>query len=341
METIKYQNTSIFVGAPFSSLTEYLPGSASQILLLVDENVMAQKAYDFSGFNCIVVPAGESTKNLAYVEKLLEQLVNLGLDRSGFLVGVGGGVVCDITGFVASIFMRGVKFAFVPTTLLAQVDAAIGGKNGVNLGAYKNMAGTFTQPEFVLTDLLFLNTLPQREFVSGMAEVVKHACITDARYFEFLEKEVENIKSKDVAILTQMVLQSVKIKAQVVAADEKESGLRKLLNFGHTFGHAIEKKLQIPHGEAVSLGMIIVNQIAVMEDRLTAHDAARIQLLLHHIGLPTNSEVLALHALEDLLFKDKKRLGQSLDLIVLNELGSATVVSKSFDEIQTYINTLR
>lgn len=341
METIKYQNTSIFVGAPFSSLAEYLPDSASQILLLVDENVMSQKDYDFSGFNCIVVPAGESTKNLAYVEKLLEQLVNLGLDRSGFLVGVGGGVVCDITGFVASIFMRGVKFAFVPTTLLAQVDAAIGGKNGVNLGAYKNMAGTFTQPEFVLTDLLFLKTLPQREFVSGMAEVVKHACIADARYFEFLEKEVENIKSKDVAILTQVVLQSVKIKAQVVAADEKESGLRKLLNFGHTFGHAIEKKLQIPHGEAVSLGMIIVNQIAVMEDRLTAHDAARIQLLLHHIGLPTNSEVLALHALEDLLFKDKKRLGQSLDLIVLNELGSATVVSKSFDEIQTYINMLR
>jgi 3-dehydroquinate synthase len=341
LETIKYQNTSIFVGAPFSSLTEYLPDSVSQILLLVDENVMAQNDYDFSGFNCIVVPAGESSKNLAFVEKLLVELVNRGLDRSGFLVGVGGGVVCDITGFVASIFMRGVKFAFVPTTLLAQVDAAIGGKNGVNLGAYKNMAGTFTQPEFVLVDLFFLNTLPEREFISGMAEVIKHACIADAQYFEFLEKEKDKIRSKDQAILTQVVLQSVQIKAQIVAADVKESGLRKLLNFGHTFGHAIEKTLQIPHGEAVSYGMLIVNEIAVMDHRLTAHDAAKIKTLLHNFGLPTNSQDLKLNALEGLLFKDKKRLGHSLDLIVLNELGSATIVSKSFDEIQTYINVLR
>lgn len=341
MQIIQYHNTRVLVGENFSNLAKHFPESASQVILLVDENVLAQAEYDFKDFTCISIRSGEASKSLTYVESLIQQLIHLGLDRSGFLVGVGGGVVCDITGFVATIFMRGVKFGFVPTTLLAQVDAAIGGKNGVNLGAYKNMIGTFSQPEFILTDLNFLKTLPQNEFISGMAEVVKHACISDLEYFEYLEKNVDKIINQDIETLTELVLRSVVIKTKIVEADERESGLRKLLNYGHTFGHAIEKKMEIPHGEAVSLGLLVVNEIAVLEQRLSSNEALRIKALLQQFGLPTNNQDLQLNTLQDLLFKDKKRAGQQLDLILLSELGSASVVSKSFDEIQTYINTLQ
>jgi len=340
LKTITYHNTPIYIGAAYPDLVSHIPENTSQVILLIDAHVFAQPEYNFENFKYIVVPAGESSKSLRYIENLLEDLIGLGLDRTGFLVGVGGGVVCDITGFVASVFMRGVRFGFVPTSLLAQVDASIGGKNGVNLGAYKNMVGTFTQPEFILVDLNFLQTLPQVEFVGGMAEVVKHACIRDVAYFEFIEHNFDRILSKERDVLEQVVLHSVHIKTTIVQADERETGLRKLLNFGHTFGHAIEKKYSLSHGEAVSLGMHLVNQIAVSEKRLSEHDALRIQQLLMKIGLPTDLSSVDFMTLEDAVLRDKKRSGSSLDLILLNELGSAQIVSKSVEEIHELIKRL-
>lgn len=342
MKILNYHNTPILIGVDFGKFEQLLTentnfSAASKLILLIDANVYSSGAYNFDGFDFIVVPAGEGSKSLSYVEELIEQLLDKGLDRSGFLVGIGGGVVCDLTGFVASVFMRGIDFAFVPTSLLAQVDAAIGGKNGVNLASFKNMIGTFTQPKMILIDLKFLLTLPQNELISGMAEVVKHAAIRDANYFVYLENHIAGILSRNTDILMEVVLRSVEIKAQIVQEDELERGLRKLLNFGHTFGHAIEKTLHIPHGEAVSLGMCVVNRLAVLEGHLEVNDALRMENLLNRIGLPTDWSKIKLTDLEPLIFKDKKRNAKRIDFVLLSEIGSAFIAPKSFDDIHDLI----
>lgn len=333
METIQYQKTKIFIGEKHQNLSDYLPKKAGKCILLIDENVFTQDVYDFSAFDHVIVPSGENSKSLNMVELLVNQLLDMGLDRSGFLVGVGGGVVCDLTGFVASIFMRGISFGFVPTTLLAQVDASIGGKNGVNLGLYKNMIGTFQQPEFILIDLDFLKTLPQNEFIGGMTEVIKHACILNPAYFELLESNAEKIMEQDSDLVYKVVMESVKIKTRIVEADERESGLRKMLNYGHTFGHAIEKVKGISHGEAVSLGIITVNKIALACNRLHENEAIRVSNLLAKFGLPTNMKNIDYRELRHIVLKDKKRTISGLDLILLNKIGNAEIVTLSTDEI--------
>ena len=334
LHKINYQNTAVYIGESHQNLEQFLPKKAGLVVLLIDENVKKQTQYNFDNFPHIIVPSGESVKQLSYLEKVVEQLINLGMDRTGFLVGIGGGVVCDLSGFVASIFMRGIKFAFLPTTLLAQVDASIGGKNGLNLGPYKNMIGTFTQPEFVLIDLFFLQTLPKVEFSNGMAEVIKHACIQDVSYFDFIVENKSKILSFDLAVLELLVLKSVAIKTEIVEADEREEGVRKLLNFGHTFGHAIEKKYNIPHGAAVSLGMVLVNEFSVAQHVLLESTAKRIESLLKAFDLPTDISIALWEDLEALVFKDKKRSGANLDLILLREVGKAEVIKKSFTDIQ-------
>lgn len=337
MHRIIYQNTSIHIGERFANLRSYLAESNQRIILLVDSSVYALYPLYFENYEVIVVPAGEDSKSLNLVSELIEQLLERGLDRSGYLIGVGGGVVCDLTGFVASIYMRGVKFAFVPTTLLAQVDASIGGKNGVNFGALKNMIGTINQPEFILIDLIFLETLPQEEFVSGMAEVVKHACIRSLSYFDFLESKVDAILSRDKEVMTELVKHSVEIKTAVVLSDERELGLRKILNYGHTFGHAIEKKYQIPHGFAVSLGIVVVNRIAVLAHHLDADAARRVLVLLSRFELPTDISTLSMAHLEIFYTRDKKRTGDALDLILLSRIGHVEIVRKSIDELKNLI----
>ncbi len=337
LQTITYHQTTIRIGEEFNNLESYLPAHASQVVLLVDENVLAHPNYDFNAYSCISIASGESSKSIAKVEEIIGQLIELGLDRNSILVGIGGGVVCDITGFVASIFMRGISFGFVPTTLLAQVDASIGGKNGVNLGAYKNMIGTINQPKFILIDFNFLGTLPKQEFISGMAEVVKHACIADRSYFEFLEHHCSEILSLQIEAVETMILHSVRIKTQIVESDELEAGLRKMLNYGHTFGHAIEKSMQIPHGEAVSLGMMVVNEIACKLKMLESKKSQRIEQLLNSIGLPTQFSKQVLENSMHLVVKDKKRAGKKIDLILLRDIGRAEIVPLDFQEIQSLI----
>ena len=332
---ITYLNTPIWVGESFQNIQKYLPMGKS-IFIVTDENVYHHWKSLFNGFSVIVLPAGEKEKSFTQIEGIIEELIVRNADRNSFLLGVGGGVICDITGFVASIFMRGIPFAFAPTTLLAQIDASIGGKNGVNTGLYKNMVGVFNQPNFILTDIAFLTTLPQNEFIDGLAEVIKHACIQNKIYFIAIEKQIIGILGRDKKVLQEIILESIHIKTKIVAADPLEKGKRKLLNFGHTFGHAIEKIQGISHGKAVSLGMIMVNKIAVKEGFLAEKKAIRIQKLLENIGLPTDIPTNITELLP-ILKKDKKKMGTKLSLILLKDIGKGFIHPVSMEKINQFL----
>jgi 3-dehydroquinate synthase len=251
---------------------------------------------------------------------------------------MGGGIVCDIAGFVASTFLRGVRFGFVATTLLAQVDASVGGKNGVNFQGYKNMVGLFHQPEFVICDPELLKTLPQKEISCGLAEIVKHGAIADADMFAYLEQHAEDILALDRQAIQNLVIASVRIKSAMVKRDETEKGERRLLNFGHTFGHAIEKitgikVAGISHGEAVSRGMAIAAALSVKKDLLTADEDKRLRALLNTLKLPTYFG-LETKAVVNAIGKDKKREGNWIHFILLNGIGSAIVDKISLEELE-------
>lgn len=336
--TVLYQNMPIIVSDDVNYLARYLPyHSPESVFIITDHNVYAHWQSLFADFSVIILPAGEAQKSLLQIEAIIEELIKRGADRNSFLVGIGGGVICDITGFVASIYMRGIDFAFVPTTLLAQVDAAIGGKNGVNTSLYKNMIGVFNQPQFIFSDPQLLNTLPHDTYIDGLAEVVKHACIKSLSYFEYLEQHVTAILARDEVALRYIISESVAIKSAVVASDPYEKGERKHLNFGHTFGHAIEKSQAISHGKAVSLGIIIANRIAVKLGLLSAEKAQRIKILLDKLGLPTHITV-DIKNLYPLVKKDKKKSGNLLSLILLNDVGSSIIytVDASIEDIFSF-----
>ncbi len=264
-------------------------------------------------------------------------LISSGVDRSAFIVGIGGGIVCDITGFVASTFLRGVRFGFAATTLLAQVDASVGGKNGVNFKGYKNMVGLFHQPEFVICDPEVLKTLPQKEISCGLAEIVKHAAIADADLFAYLEKHTEDILALDRQAIEKLVRVSVRIKSSIVSRDETEKGERRLLNFGHTFGHAIEKVTAAAHGEAVSMGMVIASALSVKKGLLSAEEDQRLRAVLKNLKLPTRSEAQSQKIL-DAITKDKKRAGDRIHFVLLNGIGNARVDQLTLEELKGALN---
>lgn len=237
----------------------------------------------------VLIPDGEKHKNLKSVETILTRLLEERLDRKACLVALGGGVIGDITGFVASLYMRGINFVQVPTTLLSQVDSSVGGKTGVNHPLGKNMIGAFYQPRLVWIDTATLKTLPQRELLCGVAEVIKYGVIWDARFFEFLEKKRDALLNLDPAVLATVVKTSCSIKAQVVAKDEREGGLRAILNYGHTVGHAIETETgykQFLHGEAIAMGMVSAARLAQRLKMLDKAAVARIRQLIAAYGLP-------------------------------------------------------
>jgi len=304
----------------------------SRTVVVTDSNVQRHWGHLFEGHPTVVLEAGEGQKSLAVVEDVVHRLIACGADRGSFLLGVGGGVICDLTGFVASVFMRGIPFAFAPTTLLAQVDAAIGGKNGVNTGPFKNMIGVFNQPEFVLSTPQFLTTLSDAEFSNGLAECIKHACIRSGEYFAWLEANMDGILQRNPVILSELILQSVRIKCTIVEADPLEKGERKLLNFGHTFGHAIERTLDIPHGQAVSLGMMLANGLAVERGLFSKEQAARVTALLSRAGLPTDTSHIDRDALRSLIRSDKKKQGGHIAFILLKDIGKAVIEQIPLDD---------
>jgi 3-dehydroquinate synthase len=279
----------------------------------------------FPSEQTIIIPAGEDNKNLEMLEYITRKLIEAGADRKSFLIGFGGGVVTDITGFVAATYMRGIRFSFIPTTLLAMIDAAIGGKNGVNIGKYKNITGTFCQPEFVLIDPDFLNSLPDEEYINGMAEALKHMLISDYPGFERYLNDIERILDRDRDLLGDFICRQAKIKIDIVNNDERESGERKKLNFGHTFGHPIEKICGIKHGFAVATGMVIAAEISKKYGLLSDSDVEIIKHAIRKTGLAIKKD-FDKKAVTDLMIKDKKKDGNLIDFIMLRGLGTAEIV---------------
>jgi len=328
-------HSQIFVGERLQNIASYL--DHKQVIIITDENVAAIYEKDFPKADVIKIGTGEGVKTIQTVEQIYQRLIELEADRSVFLLGIGGGIVCDITGFAASTFLRGVGFGYVPTTLLAQVDASVGGKTGVNFMGYKNMVGVFNQPEFVVCDPHVLKTLPQRELVSGFAEIIKHAAIADESYFSFLEKNITKALALDPEILQQIIYDSVVIKADVVNRDETEKGERRKLNFGHTFGHAVEKTAGIPHGEAISVGMIVASLLSMNKKMLTEKDVDRLKNLLVLFNLPI--EIKADKAkMIDALARDKKREGDDIYFILLPGIGRAVVEKITLAELESVLH---
>ncbi|MFP3983940.1 MAG: 3-dehydroquinate synthase [Desulfurivibrionaceae bacterium] len=236
----------------------------------------------------LTFPSGEASKNLATIGDLTSRLAQSGADRKTCLIAMGGGVTGDITGFTASIYMRGIPFIQVPTSLLAQVDSSVGGKTGVDIPEGKNLVGTFNQPRLVYIDPDFLKTLPSQELMNGLAEIIKYSIIYDSDLFGFLQENRSRILSLDPEVMAEVIARCCRIKAEVVAADEKESDLRRILNYGHTLGHAIEAAsgYLLSHGMAVALGMIAINRIAVLKSLLNKKEAEEIKGLVEAFGLP-------------------------------------------------------
>ncbi len=283
-----------------------------------------------SGIDVVSVrlPDGESHKNAATLDQIYTALLSNRCDRKTTIIALGGGVVGDMTGFAAATFMRGIDFIQVPTTLLAQVDSSVGGKTGINHPLGKNMIGAFHQPRAVIADLATLDTLPARELSAGLAEVVKHGAIVDAAFFAWCEAHMNALRERDPTALEHAVRRSCEIKSEVVRSDERESGVRALLNFGHTFGHAIEAGLGYGawlHGEAVGAGMVLAAELSRRLGYLAESDVARIRALVAAAGLPVQAPLLGAQRYLDLMAIDKKAEGGDVRYVVLRAIGQAAL----------------
>ena len=273
---------------------------------------------------------GEQEKKLKTIHKIIDQLLEEGFGRDATLVSLGGGVVGDITGFAASIFMRGVNFIQIPTTLLAQVDASVGGKTGVNHALGKNLIGSFYQPECVVCDPRFLKTLGDKQVSEGLAEIIKYGLIYDADFFGFLEQNVSKIIALDKGITGHAIQRSCQIKAEIVSQDEKENSIRAILNFGHTFGHAIETLMgydHYSHGDGVSIGMVLAARLSESMGMISNDDTKRIIKLLEAGGLPVSLPSLNGDEIINVMLKDKKVKNRQIQLVLLKSMGEAYLTS--------------
>ncbi|HMO60516.1 MAG TPA: 3-dehydroquinate synthase [Ferruginibacter sp.] len=332
--TISGKTVSYYFDAGFAYLENIV--SKEKTILVTDEHLYAAQASKFEGWRTIIIKAGEEYKQQAAVDDIIRQLIELEADRNTFIVGVGGGVVTDITGYTASVYMRGLKFGFVPTTVLAMVDAAIGGKNGVDVGVYKNLVGVIKQPSFLLFDYSLLQSLPQAQWINGFAEVIKHACIRDANLFALLEQHCLDDFQQDTALMAQLIEKNVHIKTSLVAADELEQNERRLLNFGHTLGHAIENIYQLPHGHAVSIGMMAACAFSEAITGFAAADTLRIEQLIEKYQLPTSIQ-FDRDKVWSLLKLDKKRMSSDMNFILLKSIGEGIVHKMPLTQLQHLI----
>lgn len=320
--TFSGKTVTYYLDADFTELEQVV--SKKETIIITDENVYAAAKSRLEGWKTIVIQPGEEYKQQATADAIIRQLIQYEADRNTTVVGVGGGVITDITGYVAGVYMRGIRFGFVPTTILAMVDAAIGGKNGVDVGAYKNLVGLIRQPDFLLFDYALLHTLPAEQWINGFAEVIKHACIKDAAMFLQLENHSIAGFRQDAALLADLIEQNVRIKTAVVVADEFEKGDRKLLNFGHTLGHAVENTYQLLHGHAVSIGMMAAAVFSEKFAGFSPHEKLRLKQLLEKYQLPTAME-FDKQKIWALLKMDKKRAGDAMNFILLNRIGNAAI----------------
>ena len=326
------RTSRIFLDASLAGLPALAAGR--QAVLIVDANVCRLHGSRLPDWPLIEIAAGEAAKTLATFERVARALVGQGVDRSALVVGVGGGVTCDLTGFVGSTLLRGLPFGLVPTTLLAQVDAAIGGKNGVNLDGLKNLVGTVTQPEFVLADHAVLATLPPREVGCGIAEAIKTAAVGDAALFALVETSLDALLRCDQQAVARVVEGAVRTKTRLVAGDERDHGQRRLLNFGHTLGHAIERVFGTSHGEAVAAGMAAAGRISVRRGLLPAREGERLERLIARAGLPVSCPSGRWPDSVAAISHDKKRLRGRQAGVLLRAPGDGIIVEIADEEWQ-------
>jgi 3-dehydroquinate synthase len=330
-------NCRILVGESFKNVGNYISGK--KLVIITDENVYQHYGSFFPEALLITIKPGESSKTLKVASEIYGQLIANEIDRKSFILGVGGGIVCDLAGYIASTFLRGISFGFVSTTLLSQVDASIGGKNGVNYEGYKNMVGVVRQPEFVICDPDMLSTLPEEEYHMGFGEVIKYGAILNTDLFDLLEKDYKKALDGEDETLEKIISICVEEKCRIVEADEKESSERKKLNFGHTFAHAFEKNAGIPHGEAVSIGMVLAAGISAKLGLISPPDVDRLRELIEKYQLP----VYYPHGFEDVfevMKRDKKREGDSIGLILLNRIGEAVIRNIEMITLKNWIDDL-
>lgn len=299
-----------------------------------------------AGYQChmICIPDGERAKTLRWVSKILDQLMEQRFERQSVLVALGGGVIGDITGFVASTYLRGIPFVQVATTLVAQVDSSVGGKTGVNHPLGKNMIGAFYQPSLVLLDTQTLQTLPKREWIAGLAEVVKYGMIADRKFFSFLEQRIGDILQKEETSLHHVVKRCCEIKAAVVAKDERESGLRRILNYGHTIGHALESLGQYKkyiHGEAVGLGMVCEADLAHSLGLCSQQVVDRQRDLVNQVGLPSALPKLSFSDLWGAMLHDKKVAHGRIHCVLPKTVGTVTIDPLDQKDVKSWFSQLK
>jgi len=342
LEIIKINTPSghseIHIGAAWELLKKLLPQKG--VVIVTDENVHRLYGSKFPDCPVLTLTPGEESKQLEVVEKLSMNLLESGIDRSGFILGIGGGVVCDVAGFLASIYMRGIRCGYVSTSLLSQVDASTGGKTGVNLGGTKNILGTIRQPEFVICDPDMLSTLTGAEYLSGLSELIKTAIIGDGSLFNLIEEKQKEILNRNPSLMTELVAKCVKFKASVVTADENETGLRRILNFGHTFGHAIEMHETMKHGFAVASGMELAAAFSAEKGLISSAENVRIVKMLSSFGLLSKYSIDE-NQMRKLILHDKKKSGNGINFVLINRIGKALVENVPVEEILDFYKRFR
>jgi len=335
--TYKFSNSSVdyYFAGGISHLKEIV--DKDNTIIITDENVYNAHTKRFKNWNCIVLKPGEEYKTQSTVDEIVDQLIEMEADRKTTLVGVGGGVITDLTGYVASVYMRGISFGFIPTSILGMVDASIGGKNGIDVGVYKNMVGIIRQPKFILHDMVFLNSLPQNEWENGFAEIIKHAAIKDVAMFKELESNTLKKYQKSQTSICKIVQRNAIIKTKVVQNDEFEKGERRLLNFGHTLGHALENQYELSHGQAVSIGMTYASVIS--QKIIGFKEPERVARLLLQYDLPTFAAFDKQKVFE-VLKMDKKRERKEMNYIMLEKIGKGIVKSIPLKQLEEIIQEL-
>jgi 3-dehydroquinate synthase len=328
--------TVIHFGFPIELIHTLIP--QEKIILITDHHLLELYQEKINKFQHIIIPAGEENKIQQSINYIVSRLLEMNADKDSCIVGLGGGVVTDMAGYVASIYKRGVRLILAPTSVLGMVDACLGGKNGINTGDYKNMIGTIYQPEAILYDLRFLKTLPQVEWVSGFAEIIKHACIADLNMLEHLEtKTLEDFQQNE-DLMETLIRRNVDIKMEIVKRDELEKHDRKLLNFGHTLGHAIEREQEIPHGHAVAIGMLFASFVSNQLQFITTDDLDRIACIIRRYHLPTQYHGQS-ERIFDAVLQDKKRAGDGIQFVLLESLGRGFTKSISMTAFKDFLKS--
>lgn len=333
----KTTSTNIYVGAKNNFAFELI--GSKKTVIITDKNIYNLYPDIFHNQKCLVIEPLESEKNIENVVKIWKFLLENEIDKNSFILGIGGGLVCDITGFVASTFKRGVKFGYIATTLLAQVDASIGGKNGINFYNIKNCIGLIKQPEFIISDIEMLKTLDNTEFLCGIAECIKIACISDDKFFDFIDQNAQSLSNHDTEIIQKCITWAVKLKIKYVEKDENETSIRKELNFGHTLAHSLETMYNLKHGLAVARGMIFSTQLAVNKNICKKKDYQKLYNLLIKFNLPVNFKYDSKKILNNIIH-DKKKSANSIDFVFIKKIGKAQITNIKYEELKIALNDL-